>query len=234
MLGHETLTPMDDHMKNCNYIKPCPYCLMQIVTDPERKLYDRHIQKCSPEVKCPDCHKFMPAGVLEYCHYGCEMKIVECNDCCERVRRHELTDRSHADRCSGAVMKQCDWCNRELRRRDLPHVCPFEPLPCPNACDVKSICRIRLEQHLLVCDETLVNLKCECANETDIKRVKRKDAENHICWKFQMASLKGTILGLRQLLEAQKAKIQNLTQLAESLAKQIQELADKNPPAPAK
>ncbi len=113
----------------------------------------------------------------------------------------------------------CPYCPfQSLYEASTDHApqCDYQPIPCPNHCEVDTVPCCHVEKHLATCPLQLVD--CEFASAGCNVRVPRKDLAGHMTESAQQHLMTATLLNLRLT--------KDLYQKMEEKDKQISELKD--------
>ena len=172
--------------------KPCPMCKeAQLATMPD-KFYGRTVSAL--QVYCPN-----KAG-------GCEWKGEVGG-----VEQHVVV-------CPKRLWK-CQYCDYvSTSDAELEHVmnCTHYPTACPNQCDVGTIPRCQVEEHLTVCP--LEVIACEFSDAGCSVRMTRVDLQRHMDEFQQQHLLSATVLNLKLTKETIAEKDHQLAEKDRQLA----------------
>lgn len=182
--------------------KPCPMCKEANLATVPDKFYKRKVYEL--QVRCP--HK----------DNGCQWV-------------GPLSDfNSH---CSSCVKRPwaCEHCNFETTyevgvRDHLPN-CEKYPEPCPNSCEVGTVERCNLKNHLLECPLRVV--ECEFREVGCSVRVPHRDLGKHMEESGQQHLMAMSLLNLRltrELHQKMEEKDRQIAELNEQLKRQGTEL----------
>ena len=151
--------------------KPCPVCKEPELSTVQDKFHRRRVS--AVHVRCP----YTPSG-------------------CEWAGEAGQADQ-HINSCTKRPWK-CQYCAFESthdRKVDHTQSCTHYPTPCPNKCDVETIPRCGVEEHLSVCPLELIECKFREAG-CDVK-VPRRDLKQHMEESQQYHLLSATLLNLK-------------------------------------
>ncbi len=151
---------------------------------------------------------------------NCRFVDVTCpNNCGESHQRRHL-DNHLSDTCPKRPFS-CEHCgfesiHEEVCNKHYPECTKF-PLPCPNECEVGSVERGKISEHLSHCPLQLV--ECEYAHAGCCETIQRKDlamhmeqnVQKHLLWAFT-ASQKQIAAIEREMGSQTEAKIQAVKQ----------------------
>eukprot|EP00455_Lapot_gusevi_P046663 TRINITY_DN617_c0_g1_i8.p1 TRINITY_DN617_c0_g1~~TRINITY_DN617_c0_g1_i8.p1 ORF type:complete len:462 (-),score=22.74 TRINITY_DN617_c0_g1_i8:178-1563(-) len=147
----------------------------------------------------------------------CAYRPMKCTDCNTRYVASEATNH-HQNLCPSRSVS-CEMCSKSMTARQLEqHVCPLEPISCPNTCG-ENIERQKLHDHIgLDCPLE----KVVCGYVGCQKRVKRKRLATHRK-KYKEEHLKLLDGYVKQVEEEKKALQTKVSQL-EAEIKRLQDL----------
>ncbi len=136
----------------------------------------------------------------------------------------ELGDlNQHTTSCPKRPWK-CPYCpfesTHDIGTTDHAPQCDYQPVPCPNHCQVGTVPLRQVEDHLLTCPLQLVD--CEFAEAGCDIRVPRKDLAHHMTKNSQQHLTTATFLNLqltRDLHRKMEEKDQQINELKTQLAK---------------
>ena len=181
--------------------KPCPMCKEPELATVHDKFYGRKVSE-----------------VHVYCRNksgGCDWKG-EVNGL-----------KQHIESCLKRQWK-CQYCDfSSTMDEEMDHVmnCPHYPTACPNQCDVGTMPRRDIEEHLTICPLELV--ACEFMDVGCTVRSTRQDLKRHMEESQQEHLLSATLLNLRLTKETIAEKDRQLAEKDRLLAekdKQVEEL----------
>ena len=120
----------------------------------------------------------------------------------------------------------CPYCpfqsTQDIGPTDHAPECDYQPIPCPNHCEVDTVPRCHAEKHLLTCPLQLVD--CEFASVGCNVRVPRKDLGGHMTESAQHHLMTATLLNLRltrDLYQKMEEKDKQIAELKEELKAKI-------------
>ncbi len=158
--------------------KPCPLCKKDNFTTLEDLYFTRKIRQL--KVRCPyknECEWTGELGDLNQHTTSCPNRPWKCPYCLfQSTYNIGITD--HA-----------------------PH-CDYQPVPCPNHCQVGTVPLCHTEKHLLTCPLQLVD--CEHASAGCDVRVPRKDLASHMTESAQSHLMTATLLNMQLIKELHK------------------------------
>ena len=181
--------------------KPCPMCKEPQLATVHDKFYSRKVSE-----------------VLVYCSNkegGCEWK--------GEIGRLK----QHIESCLKRLWK-CPYCHFSSNfDAELDHVinCTHYPTTCPNQCDIGTIPRCEIEEHLTKCPLQVV--ACDFVDAGCTVKTTRQDLHRHMEESQQQHLLSATLLNLRLTRGAIAEKDRQLAEKDRQLAekdKQLQEL----------
>ena len=181
--------------------KPCPMCKESELSTVQDKFHRRRVS--AVHVRCP----YTPSG-------------------CEWVGEAGQADQ-HINSCTKRPWK-CQYCAFESthdRKVDHTQSCTHYPIPCPNKCDVETIPRCGIEEHLSVCPLELIECKFREAG-CDIK-VARRDLKQHMEESQQHHLLSASLLNLKLTKEVIAEKEQQLASKEQQLKEQAKLIVEK-------
>ena len=133
----------------------------------------------------------------------------------------------HTTSCPKRPWK-CPYCpfqsTHDIGPTDHAPQCDYQPVPCPNHCQVGTVPSCQVEKHLLTCPLQLVN--CEFASAGCDVRVPRKDLAGHMTENAQHHLMTATLLNLRLTRDLHQ-KMEEKDQQIVQLQTQLQQLHDK-------
>ena len=111
---------------------------------------------------------------------GCQFEVVTCsNDCGKCLQRQYLTDHVE-DECVRRKV-DCQYCHitgeHQFIESEHKEQCPRFPIACPNKCEVGSVPRDDVEEHMKMCP--LKPIQCEYHVVGCEERMARKDQKKH-------------------------------------------------------
>ena len=111
---------------------------------------------------------------------GCQFQDVSCpNDCGVAYQRQKLTNHIEIE-CPRRKIN-CRYCHDKVEHRFIESQhkdeCPKLPLPCPNKCEVETIPRDGVEEHIKICP--LQQIQCKYYIVGCEATITRKDQEKH-------------------------------------------------------
>ena len=181
--------------------KPCPMCKEPELSTVQDKFHRRRVS--AVHVRCPHT----PSS-------------------CEWVGEAGQADQ-HVNLCSKRPWK-CQYCAFESTHDSkVEHTqsCTHYPIPCPNNCDVETIPRCGVEEHLSVCPLQLV--ECTFREAGCGIKVARRDLKQHMEESQQHHLLSATLLNLKLTREVIANKEQQLAEKEKRIAEKERQLAEK-------
>ena len=158
----------------------CQYC--HIIGE-YQFIMGEHKEQC-PKVPLPCPNKCQAASIfredIEEHRKECPLEDVQClNVCGEMLKRQILKSHMELECACRKVNCQCCHITGEHQFIEGEHKeqCPKLMLPCPNKCDIESVCREEMEAHRKEC--LLEMVQCEYHSMGCEERVMRKYLENH-------------------------------------------------------
>ena len=111
----------------------------------------------------------------------CQLVSVNCSyNCGETIKRLFLTNHKTAfcpNRPHSCKHCQLEGTYQDIKENHIP-VCPKYPVTCPNECEVSSLLRDQLEEHLRECPLAMV--ECELRKVGCEEKPQRKDLDRHM------------------------------------------------------
>ena len=181
--------------------KPCPICKKPNLTTMPDKFFRRKVHEL--KVRCS--HK----------EGGCEWvgDLGSYDD--------------HVNMCPKRPWS-CEFCDFEWTYDFvIKHLqyCVKRPIPCPNACEVKTVPFFNVESHLLECPLQLV--ACELAHTGCSALVARRDLPLHMKESVQQHLLSASLLNLQLTRDKIECQDQELKKKDEEMAQQLLEKENK-------
>ncbi len=163
--------------------KPCPFCKENSFIAILDKKQKRRVLDLKVYCKHKDLCDWMGSlGELEQ-HLSDKCQYVEANcsyNC--GVARLRLYLKTHQRIACPNRPHSCKHCQLEGTYQDIENnhvpVCPKYPVTCPNECEVSSLQRDQLEQHLGECPLAMV--ECELGEVGCEEKLQRKDLDKHM------------------------------------------------------
>ena len=210
--GHTFCKSCIDNLKATEvYSNACPVCRDSEFPVVQNKQIDRAVR--SLHVYCTNekegCEWEGEVNDIATHLNCCQYQSVECenNNCGTIVQRQHLT--SHMEKECPYRDVKCEHCDlmgsHQFIENEHKNECPKFPLPCPNGCEIESVCREDLNKHRETCH--LEMIKCEYYDmgceikllRKDLKDHNRENVEEHLCIvKCELARTK------KDLVKAQK------------------------------
>ena len=111
---------------------------------------------------------------------GCQFQDISCpNDCGVAYQRQKLTNHIEVE-CPRRKIN-CRYCHDKVEHRFIESQhkdeCPKFPLPCPNKCEVETIARDGVDEHVSICP--LQQIQCKYYIIGCAATIARKDQEQH-------------------------------------------------------
>ena len=158
----------------------CKYC--QFKATYELVCNDHYLKCIKYPVPCPNKCEIgtVERGNLEQHVSECPLQVVECHlGCSERMRREGLP--KHVKVCPKRPFT-CKYCRfkamyEQVCNEHYPK-CIKYPVPCPNNCEIGTVERGNLEQHVSECPLQVV--ECEFAHAGCSEKIIRKDLPKHM------------------------------------------------------
>ncbi len=162
--------------------KPCPFCKENGFTTFLDKKQKRRVFDLKVYCKKAWCDWKGSLGELEqHLSEKCLYVSVNCSyNCGEAIFRLRL--KQHQSNECPKRPHSCKHCQLEGTYQDIKEnhvpVCSKYPVSCPNECEVSSLQRDQLEQHLRECPLTIV--ECELREVGCEEKLQRKDLDRHM------------------------------------------------------
>ena len=208
----------------------CKYCQFKAAYE---QVCNDHYPKCIKyPVPCPNKCEIgtVERGNLEQHVSECPLQVVECHlGCSERMKREGLPKHVRVCPKRPFTCKYCEFkATYEQVCNDHYPKCIKYPVPCPNECEIGTVERGNLEQHVSECPLQVV--ECEFAHAGCSEKITRKDLPKHM----ELSVQKHLVLlssfcvkemtSVREMLD-QKDKL--LTELQRELAETKKDTATK-------
>ncbi|XP_065915323.1 TNF receptor-associated factor 3-like [Dysidea avara] len=158
----------------------CQYCR---ITGEHHFVSSEHKDQCPMfPIQCPNnckAHNILRKDFNEH-RKVCPLEEVTCpNNCGVTIQQQNLLDHVKQDCPQRRVT--CQYCSimaeHQFIQCDHKSQCPKLPVNCPNECDVGSVLREDLEEHMKIC--ILEEVQCEYHVVGCKDRVARKDQKKH-------------------------------------------------------
>ena len=111
---------------------------------------------------------------------GCQFEEVTCPNKCGQTKERQLLTKHVEKECPFRKVN-CQYCHTAAQYQFIEgehkEQCPRFPIACPNKCEVGSVPRDHLEEHVKMCPLELI--QCEYHMVGCEERMVRKDQENH-------------------------------------------------------
>ena len=182
--------------------KPCPICKEPKLATMPDKFFGRKVSDMI--VHCPNKAS------------GCEWKGEVGG-----VKQHEEACPKHPWKC-----QYCDYASTLDAEMDHVMNCTHYPMACPNQCDVGTIPRCQIEEHLATC--LLEVVPCEFSDAGCSVKTTRLDLKRHMDEFQQQHLLSATILNLKLTKETIAEKDHQLAEKDRQLAEKEKQLAEKD------
>ncbi len=212
--------------------KPCPLCKgsnFSIFLDKKQK---RKVLELKVHCSMKECGCGWTGELGELASHtdsrngNCQFVDVTCpNNCGESHQRRHLY--SHLSNTCPKRPFTCEYCgfestHEEVCNKHYPECANF-PLSCPNKCEVSSVDRDKMSEHMSQCPLQLV--ECEYAHAGCCERIQRKDlakhmeqnVQKHLLWAFTASQkqilalesemLRQTVIRIREVKQQVEAKV---------------------------
>ncbi len=160
--------------------KPCPLCKapnFAVFQDKKQKRKVLELRARCMNRGCTWTHEF--GGLEGHLNNDCLFVFVPCSNGCGQAPQRGLLSRHLQEACP-MRLHHCMYCgfaaqHQEVRRHWA--MCQKYPVPCPNNCQMCTIERGGLEQHLTQCP--LQSVPCEFSQFGCTERLYRQDLASH-------------------------------------------------------
>ena len=217
--------------KNCikpilDKSSPCPMCKSGRFTVLLNKHHQRKIEELTISClhKKAGCEWTGPLSNLrDHLDKKCLHVKVECtNKCGEHVLRKELAE--HLEESCRNRQQKCIYCDFEDTFEEVEKhldVCSSYPVVCPNSCNIGSVDRCCIEQHLSVCP--LQHVECDFNHAGCMTTLRRKDLPAHMNENVQehLLLLSSSLLKLSDAVQYKDKQIEELRGELQSKDKEI-------------
>ena len=213
-----------NHLSNLCPKRPftCQYCKFKATYE---QVCNGHYPKCTKyPVPCPNkCEiRTVERGNLEQHVSECPLQVVECHfGCSERMKREGLP--MHVRVCPKCPFT-CQYCGfkatYEQVHNDHYLKCIKYPVPCPNKCEVGTVKRGNLEQHVSDCSLQVV--ECEFAHAGCSEKITRKDHLKHMELSVQKHLVLVSSYCVKEMTNVRKELTETQKTLAETKKKLAQ------------
>ena len=158
----------------------CQYCH---ITGEHQFIEGEHKEQCSKfPIACPNkCEADnIPREDIDEHRKMCPLEEVTCpNDCGMTLQRQYLT--THVKMECPCLKVDCQYCHStgeyQFIEGEHNEQCPKFPIACPNKCEVGSVPRDDVEEHMKMCPLELI--QCEYHVVGCEERMARKDQKKH-------------------------------------------------------
>ncbi|XP_065887461.1 TNF receptor-associated factor 3-like isoform X1 [Dysidea avara] len=158
----------------------CQYCH---ITREHQFIENEHKEQCPKfPIACPNKCKAdnIPREDIDEHRKMCPLEEVTCpNDCGMTLQQQYLT--THVKKECPRIKVDCQYCHitgeHQFIESEHKEQCPKFPIACPNKCEVGSVPRDDVEEHMKMCPLELV--QCEYHVVGCEERMARKDQKKH-------------------------------------------------------
>ncbi|XP_065887836.1 TNF receptor-associated factor 4-like [Dysidea avara] len=157
----------------------CQYCHDGIE---KQYIEGKHKEQCPKyPLNCPNqcVARNIPREDINKHREVCPLEEVACSDCKITLQRKHLANHAKTE-CPHRKV-DCQYCHiteeHQFIEGEHKEQCPKFPLPCPNKCEVGTVLREEVEEHVKVCPLEIV--PCQYHAVGCEERMPRKDQNKH-------------------------------------------------------